>query len=487
MKLPILYIFFLLGIASVAQSNKKVVGFLGIYHTAKGFTYKDSLGIDSITIQQQFQFGELNIPSQLIDNGFLFNEDIDSSISWHPNKILGMIQPPSEGGKINQPLDTALYNPFDISFKPGMVQAAQRFSRLSKMYGPVCGVIMDDWDIDTFTTHQVRDAVQGKFIDSNGKVDYLSEAKTPHNKLYAVIYYPWIDPIGLPFIDGVSYWLVDSQNCCYKSLEKDIDAIRLNIPHKDIQLGIYLKNSHLGWTNDSSVRYLLQHAINSYDDGLINGITLFAGPYLNKQNISLPQWNLFALPRLLDSIYYPYLSEATGQLIDCNTNLAMQNINVEIYSRGKLSGDVLLRSRQNTDSLGKYSCGLWTGNRNTDSTYYWVVAAHEGYTTDSIGFWMKRNKTTTIPYLNLCPNSFKNSKDNITLFPNPVESILNINVHPHRIGTIEILDLIGQTLYTQNLSLTLSEINITSLKAGYYFIKYTSDDGRVGMKSFIKK
>ena len=88
MKFQFIYFFLLLGITASSQSNKKVVGFLGIYHTSKGYTYKDSVGTDSLTIQQQFQFGELNIPSQLIDNGFLFSEDIDSSISWHPNKIL---------------------------------------------------------------------------------------------------------------------------------------------------------------------------------------------------------------------------------------------------------------------------------------------------------------------------------------------------------------------------------------------------------------
>ena len=167
--------------------------------------------------------------------------EIDSCISWNANRVVGIIQPPHEGGVYNQPSDTALYAPYPQSNGPGMIQGGQRFSRLSQLYGGFCGVILDDWTGDTSITRQVRDAVQGKYVDANGNVHSECTATTPNNKLYGVVYSTDANPAALSCIDGVQYYNLPNQNCCYANFDNDVTTLRANYPNKEIQIAFTLK------------------------------------------------------------------------------------------------------------------------------------------------------------------------------------------------------------------------------------------------------
>ncbi|MFI5221437.1 MAG: T9SS type A sorting domain-containing protein [Bacteroidia bacterium] len=489
MKKNLFFVFFFILLQSVAQPVHRITGFLGIYHTYTGYTYADSTGTDSALIQDMFRFGEMNFPNQSIDHGFGFQQNVDSCNSWNANRVFGIIQPPSEGGVYNQPFDTALLSPFDISIHPGMIQGGQRFSKLSQLYGTYCGVVFDDWNSDTAITHQVRDAVQGKQVDSNGNVDYSSHATTPYNKLFIVSYGTWVPPGALPFIDGFSLWYYDNQNCCYTKLDSDITTLHNGCPGKEILVGIYILNGNLGWTNPVSVQYMLQHALNRYDEGDINGITLFAGPFLDKNSMPLSQWNALALPRWLDSLYYPYLGEAYGKISDCSTGKALPDAFIRVFCKGRVSGDTLFRSSQKTDSTGKFHLGLWAGNRNTDSTYYWLVAEKAGYDNGTIGFWVKRNRVTNIPDFSICVSKEKANpiSSDLLIFPNPAGEYLNVRSDLIFNGEMRIIDVLGRPLLIQPLVNGQATLAVSLLKPGFYFLQLRSVEGFTVVKKFVKR
>jgi Secretion system C-terminal sorting domain len=441
-----------------SQNNRKVTGPLGEYHIAAGYSYTDTLAM----------------PDQAIDNGMDFIPELDSCIAWNANRVVAILQPPTEQGVYNQPADTALYAPYPQHNGPGMIQGAQRFSRLSQLYGGFCGVILDDWAGDTSITRQVRDAVRGKYVDDAGVVHSESVATTPENKLYCVVYHTDSIPGALQVLDGVEFYNVNYQNCCLGRFDSDITTLRANYPGKEIQLGIYLKNSGVGWLQPDGVHYWLAHGLDRYDDGDINGVTLFAGVFLVKDNIPLSIWNGFDLPHWLDSLYYPYLGAGEGNLYDCTTGKPLTDGFVRVYCKGRVSGDTLFRSRQKSDANGQYHFGLWAGNRNTDSTFYWLIAEKPGYVTDTVGFWIKRGDTTFVPTVSLCPTVYSDSvgMETILLFPNPTRGIFTVLTQYGEPvgGQIEIYNMLGQKVYSAFRGYAWQPIDISSQANGVYLV-----------------
>jgi Secretion system C-terminal sorting domain len=72
-------------------------------------------------------------------------------------------------------------------------------------------------------------------------------------------------------------------------------------------------------------------------------------------------------------------------------------------------------------------------------------------------------------------NDLTNSS--ITLYPNPANDLVYI-VSTNDIKTIEVLNYIGQTVYTNNdVNQKKAQLNVTSFKAGVYFVKITTTNG----------
>ena len=277
---------------------------------------------------------------------------------------------------------------------------------------------------------------------------------------------------------------------CYANLDSDITVLRNNWRNKEILIGIYILNGHLSWTDPIGVHYMLQHSLDRYDDGDINGITLFAGPYLIKKTMPLSQWKALALPHWLDSLYYPYLGEAQGKLFDCNTGKPLIDAFIRVFCKGRISGDILSRGTQKTDTSGIFNFGLWAGNRNTDSTLYWAIAQKDGYDNDTIYFWIKRNAQTNIPNNSLCVSKNTtaiNTNDELSVYPNPAGEYLNIVTKQTNVGAIEILDLLGRINLLQNITTTHTTVDIKNLKSGFYFIRLRDANGNISTKKFMKE
>jgi hypothetical protein len=83
--------------------------------------------------------------------------------------------------------------------------------------------------------------------------------------------------------------------------------------------------------------------------------------------------------------------------------------------------------------------------------------------------------TITITFPAVGINDLTNSS--ITMYPNPANEVVNI-VSTNDIKTIEVLNYIGQTVYTNNnVNLKNAKLNVTSFKAGVYFVKVTTTSG----------
>lgn len=71
----------------------------------------------------------------------------------------------------------------------------------------------------------------------------------------------------------------------------------------------------------------------------------------------------------------------------------------------------------------------------------------------------------------------------ISMYPNPVDDILNIKFDSNLKGTIEIYTPQGKLVMTNNIA---SKINVTSLNAGMYFTIITFENGRKYFNRFMK-
>jgi hypothetical protein len=457
-----------------SQGITKLAGPLSVYDMLPGYSYSDSAATDSASVQSIVKFGELFINDESSYKNVPFLTRIDTAMQWMPNKILGIVVPPTENGVPNQPDDTALYSPYPHmhSGGPGMIQGGQRFSRLSELYGGFSGVILDDWNGDTALTHQIHDATLGKYIDPQGNVYGESTPTTPYNKLYCVLYSANAVPAALPYMDGVVFSIA-SQSCCYMGMDSDISVLQANFPHKEIITAIFLQNSVIGgWASPASVQYLLAHTLDRYDDGDINGVTIFAALFLLKGQVPLTLWDSFALVPLLDSLYYPYLGAGRGTVYDCTGGGPLTGANVHVFYKSKTTGDTLSRSYQKADINGNYEVGLWAGNRNTDSNYYWLIAEKNGYITDTAGFWIKRGVTTIIPDITLCPGLNK-SENLISIYPNPVQNWCNVVINDanYFYEQIEVYNELGQRMAIQTTSTGDAGIDMSGWSSGIYIVK----------------
>ena len=325
MKRISLVIFFCLLIQPLciaAQSNgapKKFQGFLGSYHPFKGTAYGGDGWTEGELIQKAFDFGENAMVSHATYNGYTFAENVENNChNWNINKLYGMLTPPSEKGVINQPADTDVMHPL-VGKAPGMIQGAHRFSEVSKNCPQLTGVIIDDFFNDypkaltADNLHDIKDALLGRRIDANGNVDRKSSATTPNLKLYIVVYNHQLDRVDdtvLKYVDGVNFW-VWKQTENYKNYDDYIDTIRKTFPGKDVISGVYIFNS-AQTPPAESIHYIMDHAIDLYDKGKINGLLVFSAIWLSREKSTRERWNDLALPEFLGREYYPFLGEGRG-------------------------------------------------------------------------------------------------------------------------------------------------------------------------------
>jgi len=83
--------------------------------------------------------------------------------------------------------------------------------------------------------------------------------------------------------------------------------------------------------------------------------------------------------------------------------------------------------------------------------------------------------TITITFPTVGMNDLTNNS--VSLYPNPANDVVNV-VSTNDIKTIEVLNYIGQTVYSnKNVNLKTLKLNVTGFTAGVYFVKVTTASG----------
>jgi len=392
------------------QGLKKFPGFIGVYHNFNGTVY-GGWGIkQGELLQRAFNFGENGLICQAAYSGYTFKACLDSSMnSWYINKIFGVIRPPSEDGVINQPGDTLLLEPF--ASYPGMIQAAHRYSELSKKYPQISGIIIDDFFSNNGYPHNItlddiksiKDALLGKKVDKYGNVDHNSGATTPNLKLYVVLYPDYEHQITIhdktldKIINGISMWIW-KQTDDYKKLDDWLGIVRKYYPREDINVGVYVNPVNVGKAiTHQSVTYLLKSAIDLYNDGKVSGIQIFSGPWLAQQYISKARWDSLAIPETLNKYYYPYLGEGVGKIIDAGTGKPLSNALVTIQRANSMIPIII--TRKLTRNSGEYDFGAWAG---TDKEIkYKITVEKASYKPQTIEVSLKQQEKISLPEIKL--------------------------------------------------------------------------------------
>jgi hypothetical protein len=78
------------------------------------------------------------------------------------------------------------------------------------------------------------------------------------------------------------------------------------------------------------------------------------------------------------------------------------------------------------------------------------------------------------------------SKASVTFYPNPAKNILNVNNSKFQASSVEIYDITGHRLMTQQMNPKTTSLNLANLSEGLYIISFKSHNGTFTGK-FIKK
>ena len=380
-------------------SLHKFKGFLGTYHPFNGTAYGGAGWTEGELMQHAFSFGENAIISQASYNGYTFAENIDNSCrNWDVNKVYGILRPPTEQGVVNQPGDADLFKPY--ATLPGMIQGAHRFSELAKRCPQISGVVIDDFyndypsKLSKENLRNIKGALLGKRVDEKGNVDHSSPAVTPHLKLYTVLYDHQLDRVDetvLDLIDGVSFW-VWKQNENYRQFDSYIDTLRRTYPGKEIIVGVYVFNGAV--MTAASAHHIIEHAIDLYSQGRVNSLLVFSAIWMSREKISRERWDELAVPQLLGRVYYPFLGDGTGRVIDAKTKKPMGNALVSVTRL--VGGKLLPTTRKLTDERGQYHFGGWAGNGKKERVDYEIRIESESFKPSTMRVHLRAGKSINL-------------------------------------------------------------------------------------------
>ncbi|HEU4479179.1 MAG TPA: carboxypeptidase-like regulatory domain-containing protein [Pyrinomonadaceae bacterium] len=383
----------------VAQTpSTKFKGFLGTYHPVKGTAYGGPGWTEGVLMQHAFNFGQNAILVKGSHLGYTFEENISNSCSeWDVNRMYGILLPPSEFGAVNQPKDSDLLKPFEK--QPGMIQGAHRFSELSKRCPQIAGVIIDDFfndfpkEMTLEDLRDLKDALLGKTIDAEGNVDNSSTPTTPDLKLYIVVYEHHldrqVDPQALKLLDGVCFWMW-KQTEHYKHFDDYMTTVNRLYPGKEVISGVYVRHSR-EVPVVPSVHHIMERAIDLYAKGRINGLLIFSAIWLSREETKPERWSELALPQFLGRLYYPFLGEGKGRVVDARTRKPIKGalVSVSRIADGKL----LPATRKLTNERGEYHFGGWAGNDKKSRVDYEIRIENVSFKTHTMRVNLRANQS----------------------------------------------------------------------------------------------
>jgi len=110
------------------------------------------------------------------------------------------------------------------------------------------------------------------------------------------------------------------------------------------------------------------------------------------------------------------------------------------------------------------------------------------------GFICFTNNSTTFSPFGNCPTiantlnvtAIEQSKNDIEIFPNPTSGIFTIESTFAKLTSIKIMNVLGECVYHSEIRNSKSEINLTGVSKGIYFLQANTADGIVNKKIMVE-
>jgi hypothetical protein len=126
-----------------------------------------------------------------------------------------------------------------------------------------------------------------------------------------------------------------------------------------------------------SVHHILGRAIDLYAKGKVNGLLIFSAIWLSREECKRERWDELALPQFLGRVYYPFLGEGGGRVVDAKTKKPIVNALVSV--RRVVGGKLLLTTRKLTDERGEYHFGGWAGGGIKERADYEITVESDSF------------------------------------------------------------------------------------------------------------
>lgn len=236
---------------------------------------------------------------------------------------------------------------------------------------------------------------------------------------------------------------------------------------------LYVHNNSLTSINLSNLTSLTQFRCNNNNlsDLDLTGLNALVGINLMSNNFS--SLNTQSLPNLKDV----YCAQNQISSLDFSNNPQL----TRLYCSNNNLTSLIIKNGINQDFSLSSNNDCWkTGNPNLTT-----ICADESEIASVQSFLDGCGGSQTISVNSNCNLSNQEfTKNKITIYPNPVNDVLNINLENSIISSVTVFNALGQKVYFSYS--TTSQIDVSKLEAGAYFLKVDGLEGEYYGR-FVKK
>jgi hypothetical protein len=187
--------------------------------------------------------------------------------------------------------------------------------------------------------------------------------------------------------------------------------------------------------------------------------------------------------------YFRGMELASGEVVTVS-------FKTRLYSTATVSPMAFDLTVGDSQSAAGQATVVQSFTNNSDASYVTHTATFTAPTPGIYYFGIHNNSavgaTETFLFLdtitldtNLSTDNFNSSSANISIYPNPVNDVLNISSPDFELQSVTVTDINGRIVKDSKANNTNVEMNVSDLNSGVYFINVKTIDGSV-VKKFIK-
>ncbi len=167
-------------------------------------------------------------------------------------------------------------------------------------------------------------------------------------------------------------------------------------------------------------------------------------------------------------------------------------------------GTVIIRTNASTDPLRDLVTGTGTSPTASSSLVafrnYWNNNPGEVGTTHDVAVYHVKAATSGLAYVNRVATRIiltyietgplsvddNNLKNMFSVYPNPTNSILNIKIKDHKNGVLSIVDILGNSVYSEEKTeIGGVAVDISNWSHGVYFVIFKIDNHKIVKKIIV--